>query len=317
MPALYGIEEKYFNGYKVDKENDHVVYSDEQHVYLDKEDCQKYISVTQLIHAYSNEFDAEFWSAYKALEAILDQEVWLSVKGTLLTRKKFDRKLLSKLDVDESIFDEKQKEILAEYDRKREESCIRGTEIHRGFEESFYGKNRFNFKQFGFEEIGDYDFTCKKDYFKLDLSRGVYPEFLISCKSEDGILRLSGQIDCLIIDENDVYILDFKTNKEIKKSGYFDKVKKQKQTLKFPLNELDDCNFNIYQLQLSVYAYMLQTLKPELNIKKLMLYHIDHDGNETLYECQYLKKDVIRMLNHYKKQLKIQQELNKNKPIKM
>lgn len=94
-------------------------------------------------------------------------------------------------------------------------------------------------------------------------------------------------------------------------------MKKQKQTLKYPLNDLDDCNFNIYQLQLSTYAYMLQILRPELNIKKLIIYHIDHDGNETMHECKYLKKEVIRMLNHYKKQVKVQQQLNKNKPIKM
>lgn len=70
-------------------------------------------------------------------------------------------------------------------------------------------------------------------------------------------------------------------------------------------------------MQLSTYAYMLQTLRPELNIKKLMIYHIDHDGCETVYECQYLKKEVVRMLNHYKKSIKIQQQLDKNKPIKM
>lgn len=48
-----------------------------------------------------------------------------------------------------------------------------------------------------------------------------------------------------------------------------------------------------------------------------MIYHIDHDGCETVYECQYLKKEVVRMLNHYKKSIKIQQQLDKNKPIKM
>lgn len=317
MPALSGYEEKYFNGYKVDKENDDVVYSDEQHVYLDKTDCQKYISVTSLIHQYSNEFDAAFWSAYKALEAILNEDVWLSIKSGLLARKKFNPELLVKLNIDKEVFENKQKEILAEYDRKRDESCVRGTAIHAQFEESFYGKSRFDFKRFGFEEVSDCDFTCRKDYYKLDLTHGVYPEFLISCKSEDGLLRLSGQIDCLILDGNDAMILDFKTNKEIKKSGYFDKVKKSKQTLKYPLNDLDDCNFNIYQMQLSTYAYMLQTLRPEINIKKLMLYHIDHDGNETLYECQYLKREVIRMLNHYKKSIKVQQQLDKNKPIKL
>ena len=317
MPALTGIEEKYFNGYKVDKENDSVVYSDEQHVYLDKEDCQKYISVTSLIHLYSNEFDANFWSAYKALEAILEEVDWLSIKPTLLAKKKFNPEILKRMNIDEEVFNLKQKEILAEYDRKREESCIRGTAIHSQFEESFYGKSKFDFKRFGFDEVSDCDFTCKKDYYKLDLPRGVYPEFLISCKSDDGLLRLSGQIDFLCIDGTDVYICDWKTNREIKKSGYFDKMKKQKQTLKYPLNDLDDCNFNIYQLQLSTYAYMLQILRPELNIKKLMIYHIDHDGNETMHECKYLKKEVIRMLNHYKKQVKVQQQLDKNKPIKM
>ena len=70
-------------------------------------------------------------------------------------------------------------------------------------------------------------------------------------------------------------------------------------------------------MQLSTYAYMLQTLRPEIKIKKLMLYHIDHNGNETVHKCQYLKKEVIRMLNHYKKSIKIQQQLNKNKPIKL
>ena len=30
-------------------------------------------------------------------------------------------------------------------------------------------------------------------------------------------MRLSGQIDCLILDGNDAMILDFKTNKEIKR----------------------------------------------------------------------------------------------------
>ena len=50
-------------------------------------------------------------------------------------------------------------------------------------------------------------------------------------------------------------------------------------------------------------------------IKDLILYHFDHNDNETLYHCDYLKDEVQRMLYYYKKQL-IQQELkNKRKPI--
>ena len=251
------------------------------------------------------------------MEALLTEADWLTIKPVLLAKKKFNPEILKRMNIEIEVFEEKKNEILAEYDRKREESCIRGTTIHSQFEESFYGNSRFDFKRFGFDEVSECDFTCKKNYYKLDLQHGFYPEFLISCKSDDGILRLSGQLDGLIIDGDTAHILDFKTNKEIKKSGYFDKVRKQKQTLKYPLNELDDCNFNVYQLQLSTYAYMLQTIRPDLKIGKLMLYHIDHDGKETIHECKYLKTEVIRMLNHYKKSIKIQQQLDKNKPIKM
>lgn len=60
MPILSNVDEKYVDGYRVDKENDDVIYSDEQHVYIDKTDKEKYISVTTLIHKYVNEFDAQF-----------------------------------------------------------------------------------------------------------------------------------------------------------------------------------------------------------------------------------------------------------------
>ena len=87
MPALTGIEEKYFNGYKVDKENENTIYSDEQHVYIDKASNQKCISVTTLIGKYENEFDEDFWSSYKALEEMMDGDVWSIVREALLNKK--------------------------------------------------------------------------------------------------------------------------------------------------------------------------------------------------------------------------------------
>lgn len=68
MPALKGNKEKYVNGVKVDKENDDVIYNDEKHLYLSKKDNSKYISVTTLIHEYTNPFNESFWASYKACE---------------------------------------------------------------------------------------------------------------------------------------------------------------------------------------------------------------------------------------------------------
>ena len=60
MPALKDIEYKEINGIKVDKENDEAFFNDETHKYYNKETMQKYVSVTTLIHNYSQEFDENF-----------------------------------------------------------------------------------------------------------------------------------------------------------------------------------------------------------------------------------------------------------------
>ena len=60
MPKLQNIEEKYINGIKVDKENSYVFFNDETHKYYDKETMQEYVSVTTLIHNYTQEFNEDF-----------------------------------------------------------------------------------------------------------------------------------------------------------------------------------------------------------------------------------------------------------------
>ena len=51
---------------------------------------------------------------------------------------------------------------------------------------------------------------------------------------------------------------------------------------------------------------MIQKINPEFVIKSLTLNHYDHDGNNTLYSCSYLKDDVEKMLKHFAKQQKLE-----------
>ena len=179
MPKLEGIEEKYWGKYKIDKENDNIIYSDNDHIYIDKHDNSSYISVTTLINKYSQKFDEDFWTAYKALESLMDSETFFILKKTLLMTKSFNYKILSKFNIDPQLFADTQKQIKEEYAKKRIESCERGTKIHAQLENSFYNRNEFNFDKYGYADLyGSCD--CKKNYYKLDLERGVYPEFLIS-----------------------------------------------------------------------------------------------------------------------------------------
>jgi len=73
---------------KVDKEDSLVKYNDELHKYWTKEGQQSCISVTTLIHKFST-FDEDFWSSYKALEALITQEQFLTVKMPLINIKRF------------------------------------------------------------------------------------------------------------------------------------------------------------------------------------------------------------------------------------
>ena len=318
MPRLYTDEPDKFwkvgeKEYRIDKENADCVYSDEEHIYISKKDNSRYISVTTLIGKYSEEFDEEFWSSYKALEEIIDGDTFSILKKALLATKKFNPKILKKFQIDGELFTQKKAEIIAQYNVTRNEACEHGTAEHLRKELSFYGKHDFDFGRYGYKDLsGEYD--CKKNYYELDLERGVYPEFLIAVTSRDGILKVSGQIDCLIKNGNEITIIDWKTNREIKKESYYNRSTKQHQMMKFPLNNIQDSNYWHYALQLSLYAYLLQTLHPEFVIKGLKLIHIDREQKETEYEVPYLKDDVERMLKHYKRQLKIEQELDRLKP---
>lgn len=302
MPKLNG----FANG-DVDKENDYVTYNDARHEYVGKKDHAKYTSVTTLIHNYTQPFDEDFWASYKACEFILGPEGFAAVKGELLRTKRWNNSYIPEEDIE--AFKKKKAEIIQEYADKRNAACERGTEIHAIQENMFYAKDP-KMKKY----VGGGKFDVKKGYYKLDVDKAVFPEFLISYDFDE-YLKIAGQIDFLVKDGNDIIIGDFKTNNEIKMTSYFDRATKKKQMMKFPLNDVEDCNFYHYSLQLSLYAYLLQKINPKFNIVKLMIVHFDHQGNEVEYECKYMKEEVARMLLHFRKEQKIKTQLELDKPI--
>ena len=296
----------------IDKQNGNVAFSEKTHTYWNVDDNERYISVTTLIGRYENEFDKEFWSAYKALEKLIPKDNWKIEKKSLLNSKKFDKEILNIYNISELDFNKTQQSILDEWQLENAKSCERGTKIHSMFEKAMYkaGAN-VSLKKFG---IGG-KFECDKERTKLDLENGVYPEYLISRTSPDGILRLAGQIDLLVKQGNDIIIIDYKTNKKIDQHSFFDSKSKKTQKMKFPLNNIEDCNFWHYTLQLSTYAWMIEKLNPNFKVKDLIIVHYDHNNNETIYHLEYLKDDVERMLKHYKKEILHNRNISKYKKI--
>ena len=298
-----------FKNLEVDKKNDAVSYNDEEHVYWTTDGLMQCISATTLIGLFDT-FDKEFWSKYKALEAALGVEAFKEVKPLLLETKKFDPKILDDLGLSKEVFDIALEGILAEWDEKNKVACTRGTEIHLKYELKTLEQDYAPLKKFGFKGFDGYTIDTsnimKEGYY-------VIPEMLISRISKDGKLRVAGQADLVIVEGNEFSILDYKTNKEIKTKSFYDRNKRSSTKMKYPLNNLDDVNFWHYTLQLSLYAWMIMKNNPHMKLKGLYLLHHDHDDKKEVYECDYLEKEVQRMLVFYKRQNEYKKHKEKNK----
>lgn len=149
------------------------------------------------------------------------------------------------------------------------------------------------------------------------LTEGIYPEHFVYLKSAG----VCGQSDRVEVVRGMVDVIDYKTNKEIKKTSFTNwEGKSQKMT--GPLEHLDDCNFNHYALQLSTYMYIILKHNPQYKPGKQMLHHVifekkgedkfgypiskkDDKGNPIVktvvpYEVPYLKSEVIAMIDYIK-----------------
>lgn len=303
----------FMNKSKITKQNGNIAFEEESHIYYDvTKPNEKFISVTTLIHTFTNPFDKEFWSAYKAMEKLLSKEDWAIEKKSLLNTKTFDKVLLEMHDISEDDFNREQQAILDMWDEENRKSCERGTKIHADLENSLYGKRRdIDLAKY---QIGG-KFECIKDHNDLDLEFGVYPEYLIHRVSEDGKLKIAGQIDLLVKKGNKIIIADYKTNKKIETKSFFNQKTKSSVKMKYPLNNLDDVNYWHYTLQLSTYAWMIQKLNPEFEIEDLIMIHFDHNDNMTVYHLPYLKDEVIRMLAFYKKEHQLEENRRKRQRI--
>lgn len=219
-------------------------YFDEPHKYY--LDGQELISVTNLIHQYQNDFDEEYWSQYKADEYGLTQ-----------------------------------KEIKRAWRFINKKGTMKGSIIH-DYAENLLLNKIFKYpkeeiiQEFGFDPIlEEYEITKKHvDKFCAD-SRGK----LIPVKTElvmyDKESMVAGMVDLIFynVRMKEFQIWDHKTNKAFSKSS--------ERKLKGCLYMLDDCDLEIYSLQLGLYKAILER---NTSIKFGKSYLIWYSHNNPTYE---------------------------------
>jgi len=147
---------------------------------------------------------------------------------------------------------------------------------------------------------------------KQKISDGVYPEHFVYLKSAG----LCGQADLVEVVNGKINITDYKTNKEIKEKSYVNWEGISKK-MHIPVNHLDDCNLNHYNLQMSIYAYIIKKHNPKLKVGSLKIQHVqfESEGEDEygypktkyengepiikkikMYNLPYLKDEVISLI---------------------
>jgi hypothetical protein len=149
------------------------------------------------------------------------------------------------------------------------------------------------------------------------LEPGVYPEHMVYLKSAG----ICGQSDLVEVVNGKINIIDYKSNKKIDMESYVDWEGKSKKMLP-PIDNLDDCHFSHYALQLSIYMYIILKHNPKLKPGRIFIHHVsfeiekedkwgyptikkDNDGNPIVKEVTpiavpYLADEVLTVLHYIK-----------------
>lgn len=245
-----------------------VTYFDEPHkYYVNKNEL---ISVTTIIHKYQNDFDEEYWSAYKANQFGLEQY-----------------------------------EIKRAWQFINNKGTMKGSIIHDYTENLFLNK-KFEYPKkqildrFGFDPIiNEYNITKKHvDNFYNDV-RGK----LIPIKTEyvvfDRESMIAGMLDMLFwnVKMQEFQIWDWKTNKDF---SY-----ETSRMLIDDLYLLNENDLNIYSLQLQLYKHIIEKYIP-IKLGKSYLVWFSHNNDnykiiETKNMSYYVNLIVNNRINEIKK----------------
>lgn len=262
------------------------------------------ISFSSILNTYRI-YDRQFWLEYKTLQKVMNPLRFDEIKMSLLRSKRIDEKYLSEIDIDE--YNTELQLLDDEWTNKNEEAKQAGILIHEKIRNLFCTDLSSVKNDLGID-IDSYK-PAAQEYF-LNTEKGIFNELKLEYQLSDDVV-LVGIIDCLIKDGNNIKIIDFKSNEKIKKDSHYDFALKKKKTLKYPLQKIADCSFSHYQLQLSIYAWLVQKLNPDFIIDSLEIWQMDNLKVKNKLPVEYIKKDIDKLMEWEVNRIRIDNEMNK------
>ena len=233
----------------------------EKHVYINEDTGEIYKSVTTVLSMLEEEFPAE--------------DIAKAIERQHNSRKKEKYKGLN----ERQILDlwEEENRIANEY----------GTKVHNLLE-TYLKNNKFLFPDDEDEKI----ILDSYDELKIDLGEKFHCERILFSEK----YSIAGMSDHIVDVDGGLFdINDYKTNKVINFYSQYGK------KLLPPMEHLDDCQYNIYALQLSIYAYFYEH-ETKKKCRTLNLLYFDRNNKKfTKYPVPYMKMEAIAILENYLK----------------
>lgn len=259
---------------------DRITFYDDKHTYkIDGEPSAK-LSVTGLVNTVKEPFDEEKWAGIKA------KEFGCSPEEMKLVWKKNNQMATYQGSTLHNYIDNYYQNKIKPYNRALAESIL-GTTLH----EMMYKNLKILVKQFNnfYSDTKEYILPVKNEFVVGDLKD----------------TRICGMLDMLAFNtvSGEFEIYDFKTNKRFTKVSDFEK------KLLPPLNHLDECEYTIYSLQLSLYKIFIQKYT-DIKIDKLKIvwFSVNNENYEVI-ELKYLPDECTALMEKFLINNSIRQEV--------
>lgn len=234
--------------------------------YYTYKDKQVGISVTKYISQFENEFDSD-----------------------TLSQKVADKNGTSQF------------EVLNEWKRKGEYSCLKGTAIHEWLQDN-YANREYKFDLSQLEEYPEYYRIEDIEHLKqmaIDFINDYKNRYIligdeILCGIPD--FDIASAIDLLFYDtvNNEVVLADIKTNTDLK--GWKNTPSYVKKMLQ-PLEDIKDITFEHYKIQLSIYRYFLEEYAHiPISDNMFIVYLSEKEKSYNIIQIPYLKNEVEKIL---------------------
>lgn len=249
---------------------DRITFYDSDHTYKIGGEPSAKVSVTGLVNTVKEKFDEEKWAGIKA------KEMGITPEEMKLLWKKNNQMATYQGSTLHNYIDNYYQNKVKPYNRDLAKAIL-GDVLH----DMMYKNLKVLVKQFNnfYSDTSEYILPIKNEFVVGDL----------------GGTRICGMLDMLAYNtlSESFEIYDFKTNKRFSEKSEFEK------KLLFPVEHLDECELNIYSLQLSLYKIFIQKYT-DIKIDKLKIvwFSVSNEDYKVI-ELKFFGEECNTLLEHY------------------